>query len=540
MHVDSPTSPGRLTGRLTGRLAIAIAIATAAALACAIAFPAQAQMLWSDGFEADGSVPEGPSGPPGVLAFENVTTLVVDRTDVDSEYRFDALWTDFNGDGCYDPMIFDHAPATSRLWVHACDGTNRFTYASNDVVRHYIANPFEPRGTGWVTLIDADGDGRQDLWTRDADVNAAVYVNDSALGATPHFADKRDACPGRNLCSFADIDGDGTLDAILDDRRVQRISGLQDIGDRPQILPAAGTAGLRTVGDVDGDGWPDLVQPDAAGWWRNDQGQLTWVSAPALRGSRMLMTLADLDNDGDLDLFTHADGGPGLFRNDGQGNFTDVTADAGLSGIGFSDFITNYGNVVAADFDNDARQDLLVVGGSGTIKLMQNLGGLRFEQADVGFGSMGNTAKPRASAADFDNDGRLDVVRTQGETNVGIWRNRTTPDGTHWMKLRVRGPGANADGIGAQAFWYRAGTDHLIAMMEVRADNQHALTWLHTGLGDATEVDLVVRYPHGGPTVRHDGLAADQEVIAYPNGCLIEDWVPGAGWPLEAPPGCGS
>jgi hypothetical protein len=74
--------------------------------------------------------------------------------------------------------------------------------------------------------------------------------------------------------------------------------------------------------------------------------------------------------------------------------------------------------------------------------------------------------------------------------------------------------------------------------MTVQANGQHAQTWVHTGLASHTTADLVVRYPHDGPTYHFDAIAADQEVIVYPNGCLVQHWTPGNGWSLTPPSGC--
>ncbi|HVV98449.1 MAG TPA: hypothetical protein VHC92_15000, partial [Rhodanobacteraceae bacterium] len=95
-------------------------------------------VVFKAGFES------GEGSPPGdaVLAFSNETTQRVDQT-VDTDARFDALWVDFNNDGCYDAFVFDHGDgdgpgSTSRLWVNRCDGSNTFVYTPNTSVHHYI------------------------------------------------------------------------------------------------------------------------------------------------------------------------------------------------------------------------------------------------------------------------------------------------------------------------------------------------------------------------------------------------------------------
>lgn len=473
-------------------------------------------------------------------SFDNVTRASVDELG-GADYRFDALWTDFNGDGCYDPFVYDHANHdTSRLWINRCDGSHSFELVGNAQVHYNIPQPQWPRGSGWLSLLDANGDGRQDFWTRDADSLAAVYLNGTEDGAhIPRFSAKQPACTDH--CVFADIDGDQVLDIIHPDRSIESMD------NRSQLFGAHGEQAEIVPMDVDGDGWTDLVQPQLHGYWHNAAGDLAWREA-AIEGNPVQYAVADFDNDGDLDLFLYneferSSGSPKLYRNNGQGDFEDVTATSGLADLAYGSWWTGYGNSLAADFDNDGLQDLLVsaAGYSPSVVLMRNTGGMRFEASGVDLGTSGSGAdayKARGSVADFDNDGRLDVIKTQDETNVGIWRNTSAVGNQHWLKLRLRGSGANTNAVGADVRIFRAGSDTLLAHLTVRAGPQHHQTWLHTGVGTSPQVDVQVRFPAGGASYRFTGLEADQELIVFANGCLIEHWQPGNGWPLTPPVPC--
>jgi len=117
------------------------------------------------------------------------------------------------------------------------------------------------------------------------------------------------------------------------------------------------------VADVDGDGLYDIYFVNQTGGnelWKNlGGGKFKNITAEAGVGvpGRISVTasFADIDNDGDPDLFvTTVRGGNLLFENDGHGHFRDITADSGISGAAHSS------GAVFFDYDHDGLLDLLV------------------------------------------------------------------------------------------------------------------------------------------------------------------------------------
>src|SRR5262249_8187635 len=252
-----------------------------------------------------------------------------------------------------------------------------------------------PESTGGgLALLDYDGDGWLDVYC----VQGGSFSPSSEAGSPS-------GGPGDRLFHNR---GDGTFKDVTERSGIGRFSRGYGYG--------------VTVGDVDSDGHPDVFVTR----WRSyalyrNRGDGTFedvTEAWGLGGDRDWPTsaaFADLDGDGDLDLYvchyvlwdaenprlcrneaTHAfmscnplscPARPDhVFRNHG-GRFSDVTAAAGIGdrdgrGLG----------VVAADFDDDGRIDLFVANDKSANFLFRNLGGFRFEE-------VGESSGVAASAA---------------------------------------------------------------------------------------------------------------------------------------------
>ncbi|HEX7956841.1 MAG TPA: FG-GAP-like repeat-containing protein, partial [Pyrinomonadaceae bacterium] len=257
-----------------------------------------------------------------------------------------------------------------------------------------------------------------------------------------------------------DFDGDGDLDLFglaVPGRKLYRNDGgrFADVTERSGLLGGEtwGLPDCALAGDYDNDGRPDLFVKgsEALALYHNEGGgKFKDVSAaarlPAYPYTAGAAAFADVDHDGDLDLFvaggadirnaprtTESRPGPPpklpgapnlLLRNNGDGTFADTTAAAGL-GSARGHAVA----VVPTDYDNRRDVDLLVVHAEGPPALWKNMrdGTFRDVAAESGLALKGGETTC-AAAGDVNKDGFTDFyfgrAHAQGEFAMSDGRGR--------------------------------------------------------------------------------------------------------------------
>ena len=195
----------------------------------------------------------------------------------------------------------------------------------------------------------------------------------------------------------------------------------------------------------------------------------------------------DFDNDGDMDAYVvNHDISNRLFRNNGDGSFTNVIAHSGLIADDFTAFELN-----TADLNNDGYIDIVT---DQKTSLFLGNGDLTFRPVDspVKAGAMG----------DVNNDGFLDLAKGRN-----LWVQQANEN--HWIKFKLNGIQSNLMGIGA---WIVIYTKDQIQLRELRAGQGYAAMsslQVHFGLGSKASIDSVLVYWPSGLISKLKTLKSD-------------------------------
>lgn len=406
-------------------------------------------------------------------------------------YSMAAATADFDNDGLADIFV----AGVNRNILYRNLGGGRFA----DVTAAAGLSGVDPKlGKMWAVSagwFDYDNDGWLDLFVSNyvawdaatepecGPKEGRFYCNPDAYSGLPNqlFHNNHDgtftdvsrvsgiaAHTGKGMgVAFADFDGDGFTDIFVANDSVRsflfRNQGdgtFREIGVEAGVAFREDGAAIAGMGadfrDFDNDGRPDLVVSgminDGFLLFRNlpkpqlfeDFGQRSGL----LRGTRQLtgwgLGMYDFDNDGWRDLFFAVSHFPALDRYIGK----------------------------------SAAQPN---------RIFRSLDGKRFEDVSAGAGPafQAPALHHGAAFADFDNDGRIDVVVTTLEGPAKLFRNITRPQ--HWLAVRLRGTRSNRQGLGAEV---------KITLQDGRTLHAQATT----SVGYASSSEPLVRFGLGAET----------------------------------------
>lgn len=408
-----------------------------------------------------------------------------------------AVAEDFDGDGWLDLFVLMGNGIPCRLYRNNADGT----FVEEAALRG-AALALDQVG---ACAADYDNDGDVDLVVTRCSSGPVLLTNDGAGFFTPdtdslEFPFTRAWSP-----SFGDVDNDGLLDLAAGQWDIQEHnfvlfrntgSGFVPVRFRDHVAYNDRWVFAPRFADVNNDSFTDLALACDFGnsqLYLND-GRGGFVRATAISGTGteqngMGTTLGDYDNDGDLDWFVTSIydpvsrcgpdpcSGNRLYRNRGDGTFTDVTDAAGVRDGNWG-WAASFG-----DLDNDGDLDLYHVNGwlmdlprygYQPARLFENQGDGTFLDTAQSSGADDRGQGRGVVLFDYDNDGDLDIfIANHNAPSAGVppaqWpggepvllRNDTVT-ANHWLRVTLKGqPPLHRHGIGSRVLVSAGGTRQL-------------------------------------------------------------------------------
>ena len=474
---------------------------------------------WLDIYLVNGSTfdaLDGKETPPHAALFHNnhdgtFTDVAAAAGVTNGRWGFGVTVGDYDNDGW--PDIFVANYGKNRLYHNNHNGTFTDVAEAAGVTLGNWSS-----GAAWG---DYDGDGRLDLFV-------AGYV---------HFDRDNLPVPRSKAVGYADCGFRGVMNLTCGPRGLtgepdhlfhnDGNGKFTDVSEEAGVADKSKYYGLTAIFmDVNGDGKPDLVVANDStpnylyinkgGGKFEDQSYFSGfaLNKDGREVAGMGVAEGDYLNNGRVDMLVtdFSDDAKVLYRNDGDGAFTDVSYRAGIGEMTIPFLSWGAGLI---DFDNDGWKDMFIVSGHVYPQADQSNWGSTYAQRPLlfrntrdgkfeyvppvnGTGLAVLTSARGAAFGDLFNDGKIDVVISPIDGPPVLLCN-VNPDHHHWVELKLTGgPKSPRDAVGATLYLTANGMrqreDVLSSGSYISANDQRA----HFGLGNSTTAGSVeIHWPSG-------------------------------------------
>ena len=419
-------------------------------------------------------------------------------------YSTQAAFFDYDLDGDLDMYLLNHSTHAERGSVFRPQRGEHHPRAGDRLFRNDgerfvdvtaeagIYGTVEGYGLG-VVVSDLDLDGCPDLFVaNDFQENDFLYYNNCDGTFTESIATSLGHTTRSSMgVDAADFNNDGRPDVMV----------LDMLPEREEILKTSANAESFAIEDrkLEAGYHPqyarNTLQLNRGQRRFSEIGYLAGVHATDWSWAPLF---ADLDNDGDKDLFVTN----GIYRR--------------LNDLDYFDYVRGAA-VQASLMDGITEEDLALLGKMPQVPIgnyaFRNNGDLTFTNSADAWGLAQPGFSTGAAYADLNNSGALDLIVNDINAPTSIYRNRAREISEHhYLAVVLRGAGANTAGIGAKVMIRHGDVRQLLEQMPTRGFQSSVDPRLHFGLGPAERVDsLVVIWPDRRYQVLTD-LAADQQI----------------------------
>ncbi|HMQ78183.1 MAG TPA: FG-GAP-like repeat-containing protein [Ignavibacteria bacterium] len=469
------------------------------------------------------------------VTFTKVTTGAIVN---DAAYTEGVYWFDYNNDGLLDMFAANITNQNNILFRN--DGSGNFTKITtgalvNDGGFSYGASIGDYNNDGYPDIFVVNGGSSANqnnfFYTNNGDgsftkVTTGIFVNEigNSWGSSPVDYDK----DGKLDIYTANYNRNNFLYKGNGDGSFTKITAGAIVNDGGNSLNCA-------WGDYDNDGWPDVFVANAnftTGennflYKNNGDGTFTKITPGNIvndGGNSTGASWGDYDNDGDLDLFVtnYFTENNFLYRNEGSGAFTKITA---------GEIVNDGGASVGSawgDYDNDGDLDLFVSNDNDQNEfLYNNNGNGTFTKVTNGDIVNSGGRSNGATWGDYDLDGDIDLYVANGnqpvQQNNFLFRNNGTPN--NWINIYCKGVISNRSAIGtrviASAFINGVRVKQTREISGQTGYNAQNSLNVELGLGNAAVIDtIIIKWPSGVTDV-YLNVAGNRFITAVENQGII-------------------